>query len=222
MHEVFLCRLASHSAFRNDINFRVFLEFEDDVSCCCHDLFNIENLLVCYSQLMVRGKNKKERLGSILKSFSKSADEVLLSGQKVMYKSIPYIGLNAYKFCNKLQDVDDFFEHEKTYLVEYHTHIRDTTNKAQRMFFCHKSGEINFIISALLIIYRIVLIFSGMADTIIKIASTFEAMATVEKSDELHKYACVIVSVDLLILLFGIYRWFLKTAEGFEKVRVSD
>lgn len=32
MHEVFLCRLAAHPAFRNDTNFRVFLEYEKEVS----------------------------------------------------------------------------------------------------------------------------------------------------------------------------------------------
>ena len=31
MHEVFLCRLANHPVFRNDHNFRVFLEYEQDV-----------------------------------------------------------------------------------------------------------------------------------------------------------------------------------------------
>ena len=32
MHEVFLCRLANHPVFRNDTNFRVFLEYEQDVN----------------------------------------------------------------------------------------------------------------------------------------------------------------------------------------------
>ena len=31
MHEVFLCRLANHPIFRSDHNFRVFLEYEQDV-----------------------------------------------------------------------------------------------------------------------------------------------------------------------------------------------
>lgn len=42
MHEVFLSRLASHPVFRIDHNFRVFLEYNND--------------------LEVRMKNKKERL----------------------------------------------------------------------------------------------------------------------------------------------------------------
>lgn len=61
MHEVFLCRLAAHRVFRADPNFRVFLEYEGELS--------------------VRGRNKKEVMGSILKRFTQSADEVLLSGQ---------------------------------------------------------------------------------------------------------------------------------------------
>jgi len=92
MHEVFLCRLAAHPVFNKDPNFRVFLEYE--------------------SELSVRGKNKKEIMGSLFKRFSQSADEVLLSGQK---------------------DVDDFFEHEKNYLVEYHTHIKEATVKADKV-----------------------------------------------------------------------------------------
>uniref|UniRef100_A0A915EP13 PX domain-containing protein n=1 Tax=Ditylenchus dipsaci TaxID=166011 RepID=A0A915EP13_9BILA len=92
MHEVFLCRLAAHPIFSKDPNFRVFLEYDND--------------------LLVRGKNKREIMGSLFKRFSQSADEVLLSGQK---------------------DIDDFFEHEKNYLVEYHTHIKEATGKADRV-----------------------------------------------------------------------------------------
>jgi len=79
-------------------------------------------------------------LGSIWKSFSKSADEVLLSGQK---------------------DVDDFFEHERNYLVEYHNNIKEGTNKADRMTRVHKN----------------------LADLHIKIATTIEQWATIEKPD---------------------------------------
>ncbi len=37
MHEVFLQRLASHPILRNDDNYKVFLEFDGDVSGCTHD-----------------------------------------------------------------------------------------------------------------------------------------------------------------------------------------
>ncbi|KAI6236675.1 PX domain-containing protein [Aphelenchoides besseyi] len=92
MHETFLCRLAAHPVFRIDTNFRIFLEYE--------------------SELSVRGRNKKEFVGNLFKRFTQSADEVLLSGQK---------------------DVDTFFDHEKNYLVEYHTHVKDATVKADRV-----------------------------------------------------------------------------------------
>ena len=40
---------------------------------------------------------------------------------------------------NTLQDVDEFFEHQKTFLVEYHTRIKGGTEKADRMTKTHKS-----------------------------------------------------------------------------------
>uniref|UniRef100_A0A7E4VSU7 PX domain-containing protein n=1 Tax=Panagrellus redivivus TaxID=6233 RepID=A0A7E4VSU7_PANRE len=98
MHEVFLVRLAAHPVFRNDHNFKVFLEYEHDLS--------------------VRGRNKKETVGSFFKKFSQSADEVLLSGQK---------------------DVDEFFEREKNYIVEYHTHVAAAATKGDRVCKIRKS-----------------------------------------------------------------------------------
>ncbi|KAL3083049.1 hypothetical protein niasHS_010851 [Heterodera schachtii] len=92
LHEKFLIRLAAHPVFQKDQNFRVFLEYENDLS--------------------VRSRNKKEIVGSIFKRFTQTADEVFLSGQK---------------------DVDDFFEHEKNYLVEYHTHIKEATARADKV-----------------------------------------------------------------------------------------
>lgn len=62
MHEVFLQRLAAHPVFRNDNNFRVFLEYKEDLS--------------------VRGKNAKEQISGFFKSLTKTADEVLLANQK--------------------------------------------------------------------------------------------------------------------------------------------
>ena len=43
-------------------------------------------LLLLHLQMSVRGKNKKERLGGFFKSITKTADEVLISGQKVSSK----------------------------------------------------------------------------------------------------------------------------------------
>ncbi|XP_022110971.1 sorting nexin-6-like isoform X2 [Acanthaster planci] len=104
MHEVFLQRLAAHPTLRNDHNFKVFLEYK--------------------GELNVRGKNKKEKFGSLVKFVTKSVDEVLVSGQK---------------------DVDSFFEHEKNFLVEYHTKVKDATTKSDRMTRCHKDVAASYI-----------------------------------------------------------------------------
>ena len=66
----------------------------------------------------MRGKNKKEKLGGFFSRITKSVDESLLSGQK---------------------DVDDFFEAEKVFLIEYHAKIKDATTKADKMTRVHKS-----------------------------------------------------------------------------------
>ncbi|KAL1787331.1 sorting nexin-32 [Sigmodon hispidus] len=75
-----------------------------------------------YSQdLSVREKNRKEVLGGFLRSMVRSADEVLITG------------------LSGLKDpllVDDFFEHEQTFL-EYHTRIRDTCQRADRVVHSH-------------------------------------------------------------------------------------
>uniref|UniRef100_A0A8P4K974 PX domain-containing protein n=1 Tax=Dicentrarchus labrax TaxID=13489 RepID=A0A8P4K974_DICLA len=97
MHEVFLCRVAAHPVLRKDLNFHVFLEYNQDLS--------------------VRGKNKKEKLEDFFKNVVKSADGVLVAGVK---------------------DVDDFFEHEKTFLLEYHNRVKDASAKSDRMIRSHK------------------------------------------------------------------------------------
>ncbi|XP_071162055.1 sorting nexin-6-like isoform X2 [Mytilus edulis] len=120
MHEVFLQRIAAHPALRNDVNFEVFLEYDQDLS--------------------VRGKNKKEKLGGFFKILTKTADEVLLSGQK---------------------DVDEFFEQQKVFLIEYHTKIKDGTGKSDKMTRCHKN----------------------VADSYIQISTGFVQLATIENTE---------------------------------------
>ncbi|XP_042115105.2 sorting nexin-32 isoform X2 [Peromyscus maniculatus bairdii] len=74
-----------------------------------------------YSQdLSVREKNRKEVLGGFLRNIVRSADEVLITG------------------VSGLKEVDDFFEHERTFLVEYHNRIRDTCQRADRVMHAHK------------------------------------------------------------------------------------
>jgi len=62
MHEVFLQRVAAHPVLRSDNNFRVFLEYKEDLS--------------------VRGKNAKEQISGFFKTLTKTADEVMLANQK--------------------------------------------------------------------------------------------------------------------------------------------
>ncbi|ELT93904.1 hypothetical protein CAPTEDRAFT_183253, partial [Capitella teleta] len=119
MHEVFLQRIAAHPLLRDDHNFRVFLEYGQDLS--------------------VRGKNKKEKLSGFFKTVSQSADEVLLSNQK---------------------EVDDFFEHQRMFLLEYHTRIKDATGKCDRMTKSHKN----------------------VADSYIKISSGLLQLSTIDDS----------------------------------------
>ncbi|KAK5983962.1 PX domain-containing protein [Trichostrongylus colubriformis] len=90
-----------------------------------------------FFQLSVRGKNKKEVVESLWKRLTQSADEVLLSGQR---------------------DVDDFFENERNYLVEYNTHIKDAASKAEKVVKLRKN----------------------VAETYAKIGDCLERMARVE------------------------------------------
>ncbi|XP_065060514.1 sorting nexin-6-like [Rhopilema esculentum] len=63
MHEVFLCRLAAHPILRNDQNFKVFLEYKED--------------------LCVKSRGAKDFLKGFAKGIVKGVDEkVLLAGQK--------------------------------------------------------------------------------------------------------------------------------------------
>ncbi|KAG8013022.1 Sorting nexin-6 [Nibea albiflora] len=136
MHEVFLCRVAAHPVLRKDLNFHVFLEYNQDLS--------------------VRGKNKKEKLEDFFKNVVKSADGVLVAGVKVTQKkkqsraSCPSSSV-LFHSCFYFQDVDDFFEHEKTFLLEYHNRVKDASAKSDRMIRSHKNAadDINRIASSL-------------------------------------------------------------------------
>ncbi|KFM02422.1 Sorting nexin-6, partial [Aptenodytes forsteri] len=105
-----LFAVPSHPILRKDLNFHVFLEYNQDLS--------------------VRGKNKKEKLEDFFKNMVKSADGVIVSGVK---------------------DVDDFFEHERTFLVEYHNRVKDASAKSDKMTRSHKNvaDDYNRIFSSL-------------------------------------------------------------------------
>jgi sorting nexin-5/6/32 len=69
-------------------------------------------------QLSVRGKNKKEKLETFLRSFSKTTDEILLGSTQ--------------------KDVDEFFDKEKNFLLDYHSLLKDATLRADKMTKAHK------------------------------------------------------------------------------------
>ena len=86
---------------------------------------NLAIFLEYDKELNVRGKNKKEKLMGVLNSVQKSGDELLLS--------------------STLKDVDEFFDNERRFLLEYFSHLRDSTNKADKMVVLHKSLAENYI-----------------------------------------------------------------------------
>lgn len=105
MHEMFLTRLANHPMFRKDENLKVFLEYDKD--------------------LCVRGKNKMEMFGGLVKSLSKTTDEYLLSAT--------------------VKDVNDFFDQEMTFLQTYHANLKEATNRADRQTAKHKDVADSYI-----------------------------------------------------------------------------
>ena len=98
--------------------------------------------------------------GGFFKNMVKTADEVIISGIKVgaiesqacIPESLPngFSSLKVYLFFLNLfsfvlgyflQEVDDFFEQEKTFLLDYYSKIKDSTIKAEKMTRSHKSIE---------------------------------------------------------------------------------
>lgn len=75
MHEIFLQRLASHEKFRQDSNFKIFLEYENE--------------------LAVRGKSKREKLAGSIQNIGKSlTDFVITTSQVANSNSISNITSN--------------------------------------------------------------------------------------------------------------------------------
>lgn len=63
MHEIFLQRLASHDKFRGDNNFKIFLEYENE--------------------LAVRGKSKREKLAGSISNIGKSLTDFVITTSQV-------------------------------------------------------------------------------------------------------------------------------------------
>ncbi|XP_054718388.1 sorting nexin-6-like [Uloborus diversus] len=114
-----------------------------------HPMFRSDNNLKIFLEyeqdLNVRGKNKKEILADLFSNIGKTADDLLLSSTQ--------------------KDVDEFFEHERTFLIDYYNHIKNATYRSDKMTQSHKS----------------------VADTYIKISSSLVQLATIDGS-ELEKF----------------------------------
>ncbi|XP_021110761.1 sorting nexin-5 isoform X2 [Heterocephalus glaber] len=116
--------------------------------------------------LSVRRKNTKEVFGGFFKSVVKSADEVLFSGVK---------------------EVDDFFEQEKNFLVNYYNRIKDSCGKADRMTRSHKSVADDYIHTAACLQSLALEEPTVIKKYLLKVAELFEKLRKVEgrvSSDE--------------------------------------
>uniref|UniRef100_A0A667Y6H3 Sorting nexin 5 n=1 Tax=Myripristis murdjan TaxID=586833 RepID=A0A667Y6H3_9TELE len=85
---------------------------------------NFQIFLEYDQDLSVRRKNAKEMFGGFFKNMVKTADEVIISG---------------------IKEVDDFFEQEKTFLLDYYSKIKDSTAKAEKMTRSHKNVADDYI-----------------------------------------------------------------------------
>lgn len=130
--------------------------------------------------MSVRGKNKKEKLETFLRSFSKTTDEILLGSTQ--------------------KDVDEFFDKEKNFLLDYHSLLKDATLRADKMTKAHKGTYlfekvVEFGRTGYSILFGL-----DVADHFIKISSCLLEMATAD-TNQLERFAT-------------------KSADIFEKARV--
>uniref|UniRef100_A0A2K5ZGN8 PX domain-containing protein n=1 Tax=Mandrillus leucophaeus TaxID=9568 RepID=A0A2K5ZGN8_MANLE len=103
--------------------------------------------------LSVRWKNTKGMFGGFFKSVGKSA-EVLFTG---------------------IKEVDDFFEQEKNFLINYYNSIKDSCVKADKMTRSHKNVTDDYIHTAPTVIKKYLL----------KVAELFEKLRRVEVAKDL-------------------------------------
>uniref|UniRef100_A0A8C9K606 Sorting nexin 5 n=2 Tax=Panthera tigris TaxID=9694 RepID=A0A8C9K606_PANTA len=116
--------------------------------------------------LSVRRKNTKEMFGGFFKSVVKSADEVLFSGVK---------------------EVDDFFEQEKNFLINYYNRIKDSCAKADKMTRSHKNVADDYIHTAACLHSLALEEPTVIKKYLLKVAELFEKLRKVESrvsSDE--------------------------------------
>ncbi|XP_014260016.1 sorting nexin-6 [Cimex lectularius] len=110
--------------------------------------------------LAVKSKNKMDMIEGFMKSLTKSTDEMLLSAT--------------------VKDVNEFFEHEKNFLVQYHNHLKDATAKADRMTAKHKDVADIFIKISMALMQIATTEHSDLEKFLTKVAETFEKLRKTE------------------------------------------
>ncbi|KAJ8678866.1 hypothetical protein QAD02_014653 [Eretmocerus hayati] len=140
MHEMFLTRLANHPKFQIDHNLKVFLEYDQD--------------------LCVRGKNKMEMFGGLMKSFSKTKDEYYLSAT--------------------VKDHNEFFDQEMAFLTQYHQNLKEATTRADYQTAKHKDVADSYIKISTNLLQLATTDTGKLEKLLTKIAETFEKLRKVE------------------------------------------
>uniref|UniRef100_UPI00398F8625 sorting nexin-32-like n=1 Tax=Pristiophorus japonicus TaxID=55135 RepID=UPI00398F8625 len=112
--------------------------------------------------LSVRGKNRKEILGGFLKNIVKSADEALIAG------------------ISGIKEVDEFFEHERTFLIEYHNRVKDATLKADKKTRSHKNVAEDYIPISSALSSLGTLDANPLSKNFLKLAELFEKLRKLE------------------------------------------
>lgn len=101
--------------------------------------------------------------------------------------------------------MDEFFENERTFLIDYYNHIKSATYKSDKMTQTHKSKLGLLYVKEILIVTcdfcRILILFYlflDVADTYKKISSSLVQLATIDGS-ELEKYVfCFFIGQNFL------------------------
>lgn len=189
--------------------------------------------------------------GGFFKNMVKSADEVLISGVKVRFLH-GFCGCQVVTsscFCFSLkQEVDDFFEQEKTFLLDYYSKIKDSTAKAEKMTRSHKSMGGGFTVKHMRLnplFFRMLLILvfiADIADDYIHISATLNSICAEDSTPNKKwvwyikvSFQCRLTIIKLNIFsviyiesifnsgfyLFLYFRNLEKLSDLFERLRVS-
>ncbi|KAL1124462.1 hypothetical protein AAG570_001088, partial [Ranatra chinensis] len=129
-----------------------------------HPVFRLDhnfNVFLEFDQdLAVRSKNKMELIEGFMKSLSCSTDELLLSAT--------------------VKDIDPFFDHQKTFLLAYHSHLKDATMKADMMTARHKDVSDSYMKISMGLMPLATTEHTDLEKFLTKIAETFEKLRKTE------------------------------------------